>query len=67
MIKSPKYKVNHFLSNFSNNTKKLNNNTNNNENLYNMPNPEYKNSNYYELFKKEIIIIKLQIIQIIIL
>ena len=51
LLKSPKYKVNPFLSNFANNTDKPNYNSNN-ENLYTLHNTENKYSNYYELFKK---------------
>ena len=51
LLKSPKYKVNPFLSNFTNNNDKSNYNTNN-DTLYTLHNTEYKYSNYYELFKK---------------
>ena len=53
LLKSPKYKVNPFLSNFSsNNENKSVHNTNNNDTLYTFHNTEYKYSNYYELYKK---------------
>ena len=52
LLKSPKYKVNPFLSNFSNNNDKSNYIANNNEILYTLHNTEYKYSYYYELFKK---------------
>ena len=52
LLKSPKYKVNPFLSNLSSNNDKSNYNTNNNDNIFNMHSTENKYSNYYELFKK---------------
>ena len=52
LLKSPKYKVNPFLSNLSSNNDKSNYNINNNDNIFNMHNTENKYSNYYELFKK---------------
>ena len=53
LLKSPKYKVNPFLSNFSNNNEnKSINCANNNNILYTFHNTENKYSNYYELYKK---------------